>query len=108
MTNSSASLMSVPIKPMPSSLVETTMALSVDYGLLLNRRELSRFNGRTDELPVLIAYRGRLYDVTGSAPWGGETNWRRYAGRDCTALLRMRHDCDLLLTAIPCVGALED
>lgn len=108
MTTVNASLMSVPVKHMQSLVAETTMALSADYGLLLNRRELRRFNGCTDELPVLIAYQGRIYDVTNRAPWNRENNWRCHAGTDCTALLRAHPDRDLLLTSVPCVGALED
>jgi hypothetical protein len=67
MTTTYASLISIPVRPIASPLAEIAMALSIDYGLLLNRRELGHFDGCTDELPVLIAYHGRIYDVTGRA-----------------------------------------
>ncbi len=75
-----ASLMSVPVQRVADSMVATYTASQLAYGLLLNRRELARFDGCTDELPVLIAYRGRIYDVAGRAPLNGEINWRCYAG----------------------------
>jgi predicted heme/steroid binding protein len=108
MTARFASLMSVPVKRIAGSMATTAAALQLDYGLLLNRRELARFDGCTDELPVLIAYRGRIYDVTGCAPLAGEINWRHYAGKDCTAVFSAHPRRDALLTSFPCVGALED
>jgi predicted heme/steroid binding protein len=103
-----ASLMSVPVKKLSRSMKQATKTSCVDYGLLLNRYELARYDGCTGELPVLIAYRGRIYDVTGRKPWKGEVNWRRYAGRDCTAELRAHPRRVSLLTSSPCVGVLED
>lgn len=108
MAASFASLMSVPVNRVPAPIAETITVSPIDYGLLLNRGELARFDGCTDELPVLIAYRGRIYDVTGRAPLNGEINWRRHAGKDCTAVLRVHPRRDVLLTSFPCVGALED
>jgi predicted heme/steroid binding protein len=104
-----ASLMSVPVRNGRRALFEDAVNASVDYGLLLNRRELARYDGRTDELPVLIAYRGRIYDATGHEPTDGDdANWQRYAGRDCTADLRGQPRCYTWLMSLPCVGALED
>jgi predicted heme/steroid binding protein len=108
MTANFASLMSVPVKELPRSMTEPAMISSVDYGLLVNRYELARYNGCTDELPILIAYAGRVYDVTGRTPWDDGVNWRRYAGRDCTVELREHPRRDALLVSLPCVGVLED
>jgi predicted heme/steroid binding protein len=108
MTASSASLMSVPLKRIPASASGKSTVSYLDYGLLLNPYELARYNGSTDELPILIAYRGRIFDVTGCKPWSGMDRWGHYAGRDCTAELRKHPRCDSLLTAMPCVGLLED
>jgi predicted heme/steroid binding protein len=108
MRASVASLMSVPVNKLPQSVVGVATVASADYGLILNRCELARYNGRTEELPVLIAYKGRIYDVTGRTPWNGDKNWQRYAGRDCTANMRAHPRRDALLDSLPCVGMLED
>lgn len=108
MTTCFASLMSVPVRNERGSMVGNVMNAPVDYGLLLNRRELARYDGCTDELPVLIAYRGRIYDATGHVPLDGDHNWRRYAGKDCTADLRTHPRRYAWLKSLPCVGALED
>lgn len=100
--------MSVPVKIARGSLAENAMNASVDYGLLLNRRELARYDGHTDELPVLIGYRGRIYDATGRKPVNGDDRWQRYAGRDCTADLCAHPRRNAWLMSLPCVGALED
>lgn len=108
MTANFASLMSVPVRKTPPILAETASVASVEYGLLLNRYELARYDGCTEELPLLIAYRGRIYDVTDRPPWDEGVNWRRYAGHDCTAELRKHPRRDSLLTSVPCVGVLDD
>lgn len=108
MRASVASLMSVPVNKLPQSVVGTATVTSADYGLILNRCELARYDGHTEELPILIAYKGRVYDVTGFKPWNGDESWRRYAGRDCTANMRAHPGRNSLLDSIPCVGMLED
>lgn len=108
MSASAVSLMSVPVNKLPQFVVGTSTVASADYGLILNRSELARYDGHTDELPILIAYKGRVYDVTGRRPWNGDKSWRRYAGRDCTANVRAHPRHDSLLDSVPCVGMLED
>lgn len=108
MRANSASLMSVPVKKMPAILAETAVVSSVEYGLLMNRYELSRYDGATDGLPVLIAYKGRIYDVTDREPWDPDDDRQRYAGKDCTAELCAHPRRDALLAGVPCVGVLED
>src|SRR5680860_417498 len=108
MRASAASLMSVPVNRMPQLVAGTSAVTSADYGLILNRSELARYDGHMEELPVLIAYKGRVYDVTGRKPWNGDKTWRRYAGRDCTTKVHAHPRGDWLLDAVPCVGMLED
>jgi predicted heme/steroid binding protein len=108
MTSSLETLMSVPVRRVPRPLVGSALISHTDYGLLLNRCELARYDGCTDELPALIGYRGRVYDVTGRSPSNGQFSWLHYAGRDCTAELRRHPRRDSLLTDLPCVGVLED
>lgn len=108
MTACFASLMSVPVKNTRGSMAEAVINPAVDYGLILNRHELARYDGRSSQLPVFVAYRGRVYDATGHKPLRGSDGWRRYAGRDCTADLRAHPRRAARLVSLPCVGALED
>ena len=108
MRASAASLMSVPVNKMPQFVVGASPVVSADYGFILNRSELARYDGRVEELPILIACQGRVYNVTGRKPWNGDKTWRRYAGRDCTASVRAHRRRESLLDSVPCVGMLED
>ncbi len=108
MTACFGSLMSVPVRDRQGSMSGVVINPAVDYGLLLNRHELARYDGRSDELPVFIGYRGRVYDATGHKLFCGSDSWRSYAGRDCTADLRAYPRRAARLVSLPCVGALED
>lgn len=108
MRASAASLMSVPVNRLPQIVAGMSMVESADYGLILNRSELARYDGHVEELPILIAYKGRVYNVTGRKPWDGDKTWRRYAGKDCTANVRSHPRRGSLLDTVPCVGMLED
>ncbi len=108
MTACFGSLMSVPVKDPRESMSGVVINPVLDYGLLLNRHELARYDGRSDELPVFIGYQGRVYDATDHKPSHGSNGWRSYAGRDCTADLRAHPRRAARLISLPCVGALED
>ena len=61
--------------------------------------ELAAFDGRDAETPVLIAVRGKVYDVTpGRAFYGPGGPYEMFAGKDCTrALAKMAFDPDLFV-----------
>ena len=71
-----------------------------------SRRELAGFDGTIPGKPVLIAYRGRVYDVTYSEMWEqGRHFWLR-AGRDVTGQLNVAPHGEEVLTRAVCVGRL--
>jgi len=59
--------------------------------------ELGTFDGSDTERPLLIAVRGKVYDVTpGRAFYGPGGPYAMFAGRDCTrALAKMAFDDEL-------------
>lgn len=72
------------------------------------KEELARYNGRNG-LPAYTAYRGKVYDVTGSFLWkDGSHQVLHKAGADLTdALEQAPHDEDVL-EKFPVVGTLCD
>jgi predicted heme/steroid binding protein len=73
------------------------------------RAELALYNGQNASLPILIAYKGRIYDVTHSYPWAGGVHWARLrAGEDHTGNLIAAPHGEDMLERVPCVGVLED
>ena len=72
------------------------------------REQLSRFDGKNGR-PAYIAYKGKVYDVTGSFLWqGGRHQVLHTAGVDLTAGLdKAPHGADLL-ERFPVIGVLED
>ena len=72
------------------------------------RVELARFDGSEPGRPVLIAYDGKVYDVTASFMWmGGRHFWKR-AGHDLTGEMEESpHDRSMLERAV-LVGVLVD
>jgi len=67
---------------------------------------LAGFNGTDPAKPVLIAYRGRVYDVSGRFMWmNGRHFWLR-AGRDLTAHMHEAPHGEEMLADVPCVGVL--
>jgi membrane-associated progesterone receptor component len=59
--------------------------------------ELASFDGADPERPLLIAVRGKVYDVTpGRAFYGPGGPYEMFAGKDCTrALAKMAFDPEL-------------
>lgn len=67
---------------------------------------LARFDGKDPLKPVLIAYHGRVYDVSGRFMWmNGRHFWLR-AGRDLTGHLHEAPHGEEMLRNVPCVGVL--
>ena len=68
---------------------------------------LARFNGSEAGLPVLIAFRGRVYDVTHSFMWMHGRHFWHSAGRDLTTHIeRSPHGVEVL-GRVRCVGFLD-
>jgi predicted heme/steroid binding protein len=73
------------------------------------RAELALYDGRNSTRPTLVAFRGKVYDVTHSYPWAGGVHWARlYAGEDQTGKMIFAPHGEEMLERVPCVGVLED
>lgn len=71
------------------------------------RAELAEHDGTDPARPVLIAYRGKVYDVTKSSPWARGGHWAGLrAGRDLSARLKESIHGEEMLERVPCVGVL--
>jgi len=68
---------------------------------------LAEFSGVVPGRPVLVAYAGSVYDVTGSYPWYGGRHWAcARAGRDETGkFARAPHGTEVF-ARVPRVGVL--
>jgi predicted heme/steroid binding protein len=72
------------------------------------RAALARYNGADPALPVLIAYKGKVYDVTASFPWARGSHWGDLrAGEDLTGKLMESIHGEEMLARVPCVGVLD-
>jgi len=72
------------------------------------RERLSGFDGREGR-PAYIAYKGKVYDVTGSFLWmGGRHQALHQAGQDLSAVLDTAPHGEDLLERIPVIGKLID
>lgn len=71
--------------------------------------EVAAFDGRNGSRPVLIAYEGRVYDVSDSFPWRFGFHWGcAYGGQELTGMLELAPHGPELLERVPCVGILAD
>jgi predicted heme/steroid binding protein len=74
-----------------------------------SRAELAAYDGRDPTRPTLIAYKGKVYDVSRSYPWAGGVHWARlYAGEDLTGKIIAAPHGEEMLARVPCIGVLED
>lgn len=72
------------------------------------RASLTLFDGAAMGRPVLVAYRGFVYDVTESFMWmNGRHFWHR-AGRDLSRALKEAPHGEDLLAGMPKIGVLID
>jgi predicted heme/steroid binding protein len=66
-------------------------------------------DGSDPHRAVLIAYKGRVYDVTRSFPWARGSHWGSVrAGQDLTGQLKKSIHGEEMLARVPCVGVLVD
>jgi predicted heme/steroid binding protein len=72
-----------------------------------SRAELAEHDGSDPARPVLIAYQGKVYDVTRSFPWAQGRHWGLRAGEDLTGRLKDSIHGEEMLQRVPCVGVLE-
>lgn len=71
--------------------------------------ELAAYDGSEPARPVLIAYQGKVYDVTRSFPWAKGSHWGDVrAGQDLTGQLKESIHGEEMLARVPCVGVLVD
>lgn len=74
----------------------------------MTREELKEFNGK-DGKPAYIAYKGKVYDVTGSDFWKDGTHIGRFhAGEDLTDSIGMSPHGEANIFRFKEVGALDD
>lgn len=73
------------------------------------RAELAAAHGRDGGEPILIAFEGRVYDVTRSFPWRLGFHWAcAFGGQDLTGMLDLAPHGPEMLERVPCVGLLAD
>ena len=73
-----------------------------------SRAQLAHHDGSDPNLPVLIAYKGKVYDVTASYPWAKGSHWGDHrAGRNLTGCLKESIHGEEMLLRVPCVGVFD-
>jgi predicted heme/steroid binding protein len=72
------------------------------------REELSKYNGKNGS-PAYIAYKGKVYDVSGSCLWrDGDHQFRHHAGGDLSDGLRQAPHGEDMLERVVFIGALHE
>jgi predicted heme/steroid binding protein len=72
------------------------------------REELREFDGREGR-PAYVAFRGKVYDVSGSFLWrGGKHQVLHQAGEDLTEAMQEAPHGEELLARFPVVGELQE
>lgn len=69
--------------------------------------ELSKFNGKNGN-PAYIAYKGRVYDVTGSSLWADGDHLGHEAGQDLTMALEIAPHGEEAMEKMKLIGVLAD
>jgi predicted heme/steroid binding protein len=70
-------------------------------------KTLARFNGNEAGLPILVAFRGRAYDVSDSFMWMHGRHFWHLAGRDPTAQIERSPHGEEVFERVRCVGVLD-
>ena len=74
--------------------------------LKLNSEELKQYNGQGGK-PAYIAYKGKIYDVSGSSFWiGGDHLGSHEAGKDLTEEMELAPHREEVLQRVKVVGEL--
>ncbi len=74
-----------------------------------SREELARHDGSDPNLPMLIAYNRKVYDVTASYQWAKGSHWGDHrAGQHLTGCLNRAGHGEEMLSRVPCVGAFDE
>ncbi len=74
---------------------------------IFNLDDLARCNG-TNGSPILIAFQGKVYDVSKSYHWRGRKHHAEHrAGQDLTAFMKMAPHGEDSLEKFPVLGILE-
>jgi predicted heme/steroid binding protein len=73
--------------------------------LQLKRYQLSLYNGQ-DKPKIYVAYKGLIYDVTGSRHWKKGLHYGHWAGQDLTAELKEAPHGEEVFSRYPCIGEL--
>lgn len=72
----------------------------------MKRKELEKFDGSSGT--TYIAYRGKVYDVSGSNLFEDGVHFEHYAGQDLTEFLGDAPHDEKVFSRFPLVGELED
>jgi len=67
--------------------------------------ELKSFDGKGGR-PAYVGYKGRVYDVSGSAMWGGGDHMGHVAGLDLTLEIEVAPHADDVMAKMKVVGEL--
>jgi predicted heme/steroid binding protein len=95
---------SAPDRPVQQTAGEPPPAVSPRY----SRAQLAQHNGSDPNLPILIAYKAKVYDVTASYPWAKGSHWGAHeAGQDLTGCLKETIHGEEMLLRVPCVGEFD-
>lgn len=93
---------------MPKKELDNVVSIPVqDQDILLNRSELSKYNGKNGN-PAYVAVDGIVYDVTDNAAWAAAVHFGLSAGRDLTGAHASCHADRDVLSKLRVVGRLED
>ena len=83
-------------------------SLAPDKPRRYSRAQLAHHDGSDPNLPVLIAYKDKVYDVTASYPWAKGSHWGDHrAGQDLTGCLKESVHGEEMLLRVSCVGVLD-
>lgn len=75
---------------------------------LFTLKQLKEFDGKSGK-PAYLAFKGKVYDVSGSPMWtGGKHQGRHFAGTDSTEEITNAPHAEEVLTKFPVIGELTE